>query len=94
MTTHLSCEQEAEEKLGCVVEEREELSSHLCSIKEHHVSLQQETKLMEQELEATKTELRTRWGRERGHGPPMRGGGVLCGVKWVGCVYVRTYVCM
>lgn len=44
-----------------MVEEKEELGSQLCSMKEHHVSLQHETRQMEQELEATKTELRTRW---------------------------------
>ena len=43
-----------------MVEEKEELGSQLCSMKEHHVSLQHETRQMEQELEATKTELRTR----------------------------------
>ena len=58
--------QELEERLGCVAEEKEELNSQLSSMKEHHVSLQQETRQMEQELEATKTELRTRYvGRVR-----------------------------
>ena len=49
-----------------MVEEKEELDSQLCSMKEDHVSLQHETKQMEQELEATKTELRTRWVGPRG----------------------------
>ena len=63
--------QELEERLGCVAEEKEELNSQLSSMKEHHVSLQQETRQMEQELEATKTELRTRYvGRVRWV-PPM-----------------------
>ena len=49
-----------------MAEEKEELNSQLSSMKEHHVSLQQETRQMEQELEATKTELRTRYvGRVR-----------------------------
>lgn len=42
------------------MEEREDFNSQLCSVKELNVSLQQETRQMEQELEATKTELRTR----------------------------------
>ena len=43
-----------------MLEEKEELDGQLCSVKEHNVSLQQETRQMEQELEATKTELRAR----------------------------------
>ena len=54
-----SC-QELEERLSYVMEEKEDLSVQLCSVKEHNVSLQQETRQIEQELEATKAELKTR----------------------------------